>query len=69
MSLEDDELATLKFRIYRDGQSLWWWRLSAPNRGSIANCSQGFENRAECEREIDLVKAAAARAYVVEESM
>jgi len=49
----------LKYILYRDGDGRWRWRLKAKNRRTIAVSGEGYENRADCEAAIELVKGSA----------
>jgi len=45
-----------KFHIYKDKQSMWRWRLVASNGKTIADGSEGYVNKADCQHGISLVK-------------
>jgi len=48
------------FVIYRDKQNHWRWALFASNNLQIADSSEGYWNKADCQRGIDLVKGSYA---------
>jgi len=43
------------YTMYRDAQGYWRWRLSAANHEPLAS-GEGYVNRADCARAIQLVK-------------
>lgn len=45
--------------IYKDVQKQWRWRLKAANNRIIANSGEGYFNKADCMRAINLVKGTA----------
>jgi uncharacterized protein len=53
-----------KFEIYQDDTGAWRWRLRAPNN-EILGSGQGFREKRDCERSINLVKLYAQEAEVV----
>ena len=59
----------MKYEIYQDESAdrEWRWRLLASNGRNIANGGQGYSNKADCLRGIELVKSS-ADAPVVEAS-
>ena len=48
----------MRFRIYRDVQRFWRWRLLARNGRTIADSAEGYVNRVDCRHAIDLVMQA-----------
>jgi uncharacterized protein YegP (UPF0339 family) len=42
--------------VYQDQQNQWRWRLVAANNRVIADSAEGYWNKADCLRGIDLVK-------------
>jgi len=52
-----------KFEIYEGEDGAWRWRLRAPN-GEILASGQGFREKRDCERSVNLVKMYAAEAEI-----
>ena len=48
----------MRFQIHRGGTGEYRWRLTADDGRAIAESSEGYEGRAECERAIQLVREA-----------
>jgi uncharacterized protein len=46
------------FVIYKDKASQWRWALFASNNKQIADSSEGYWNKSDCQSGIDLVKRA-----------
>ena len=46
----------MSFRVYRDVRGEWRWRLTAANNRVIADSGEGYRNRTDCLRAIELVK-------------
>lgn len=46
----------MKFKVYKDKQGFWRWRLRAANNEIIAS-GEAYENKADCLHAISLVKA------------
>lgn len=46
------------FLMYKDASSQWRWRLYAANDKIIADSAEGYYNKDDCQRAIDLVKSA-----------
>lgn len=44
------------FRLYTDVSGQWRWTLFASNGNKIANCGEGYVNKADCKHGIALVK-------------
>jgi uncharacterized protein YegP (UPF0339 family) len=56
-----------KFEIYKDKQGEWRWRFKADNGYDIiADSGEGYINKYDCQRAIDLVKNLASNAEVEE---
>jgi uncharacterized protein YegP (UPF0339 family) len=53
-----------QFEIYQDGQRQYRWRLRAENGEVIADGSEGYVSRADCEHGIELVKRLAPGAPI-----
>lgn len=43
--------------MYRDNKKEWRWRYDARNGETIAVSSEGYINRADCQRGINIMKA------------
>ena len=54
----------LRFEIYREANGDWRWRLRHQNGNVIADSSEGYRRREDCERGIAIVKEAAAAPIV-----
>jgi len=59
--------AALKFEIYKDAQSEFRWRLKAGNNQIIATSGQGYKDKSDCQKGIEIIQAGAAKASVSEE--
>lgn len=46
----------MAYRVYRDGQGYWRWRLTAGNNRIIADSGESYYNEADCLSAIDLVR-------------
>jgi uncharacterized protein YegP (UPF0339 family) len=46
----------MRFRIYRDSQGYWRWRLRATNNRIIADSGESYANKHDCRAGVDLVK-------------
>jgi uncharacterized protein YegP (UPF0339 family) len=57
--------SSARFEQYQDPDRAWRWRLVAPNNEILAS-GQGFREKRDCERSINLVKLYASEAGVVE---
>ena len=55
-----------KFKIYKDKQGEWRWQFKADNGDIIADSGEGYTNKSDCQRAIDLVKNLASNAEVEE---
>ncbi|MCG9915440.1 MAG: DUF1508 domain-containing protein [Phenylobacterium sp.] len=42
------------YLVYKDVQGYWRWTLYAANGQKIANCGEGYFNRADCEHGLNL---------------
>lgn len=43
--------------MYKDNRNEWRWRYDASNTLTIAVSSEGYKNRSDCERGINIMKA------------
>jgi len=43
--------------MYKDNRNEWRWTYEAANGETIAVSSEGYKNRADCQRGIDIMKA------------
>jgi uncharacterized protein YegP (UPF0339 family) len=43
------------FYVYRDVQGQWRWTLYAANHRKLANCGEGYHNKADCLHDLNLV--------------
>ncbi|MER2249978.1 DUF1508 domain-containing protein [Methylorubrum podarium] len=46
----------MRYELYRDAGGQWRWRLRVQNGNVIADSSEGYVHREDCERGIALVK-------------
>ena len=53
-----------KFEVYQGQDDAWRWRLRAPN-GEIIASGQGFRQKRDCDRSVQLVQVYAGDAEVV----
>jgi uncharacterized protein YegP (UPF0339 family) len=58
--------AKLKFEVYEDAKKEHRWRLKAANGQVVATSGEGYHAEAEAEKAVERVKAAAAKAEIVE---
>lgn len=49
----------MRFEIHKDAAGDWRWRLRTTNGNIVADSAEGYRHRADCERGIAIVKAAA----------
>jgi uncharacterized protein YegP (UPF0339 family) len=61
-----EEMAT--FKIYKDTKGEYRWRFRADNNKIVADSAEGYNNKADCEHGIDLVKKQAPTATVTDET-
>ena len=47
----------MRVQMYRDGRGEYRWRLLADDNRTIAECAEGYSNKQDCSRGIDIVKA------------
>ncbi len=47
----------MRMEKYRDRQGLWRWRLVASNGRIIADSGEGYNNEADCDHGIGLVRS------------
>jgi len=45
-----------QFEVYKDNARLFRWRLRASNSVIIAESSEGYHNRSDCENAVNLVR-------------
>ncbi len=50
--------AKTSFEVYEDAKKEFRWRLKAANGQVVANSSEGYKAKADCEKAVDLVKKA-----------
>jgi uncharacterized protein YegP (UPF0339 family) len=55
-----------KFEPYEDNKGEHRWRLVASNGQTVASSSQGYSNKADCDKAIALIKSSAKKAKVEE---
>lgn len=56
----------MQFQVYRDNSHQWRWRLVAANNRIIATSGESYINKQDCLHAIDLIKAYAATAPVID---
>lgn len=56
-----------KFEIYKDAQGDFRWRFQANNGRILAASGEGYNNRANCEHSIILVKQQVANASIADQ--
>ncbi|HJZ56702.1 MAG TPA: DUF1508 domain-containing protein [Gemmataceae bacterium] len=56
----------LKYELYEDDKKEHRWRLKAANGQIVAVSSEGYKAKADAEKAVELIKAGAAKAEVVE---
>ncbi len=56
----------MNFVIYRDTRGQYRWRLKAQNGYIIADSAEGYVNKGDCQKGIDLVKSTNALTPVVD---
>lgn len=54
----------MRFELYRDSGGDWRWRLRVQNGNVVADSSEGYARREDCEHGITLVKRSAEAAVV-----
>jgi uncharacterized protein YegP (UPF0339 family) len=45
-----------KFQVYQDKKQEYRWRLRAQNNKIVADCGEGYTQKADCEHGIDLLR-------------
>ncbi len=55
----------MKFHVYKDRAGEWRWRLRVATGAIIADSGEGYVNRSDCLRGIQLVKSGASTAEIV----
>lgn len=53
------------FKIYKDTAGEWRWRFTAKNGKTIAVSSEGYNNLADCESSVSLIKSETPSAPVI----
>lgn len=48
----------MRFILYTDTAGYWRWRLLAANNRTVADSGEGYNNKADAQHGIDLVKSA-----------
>jgi uncharacterized protein YegP (UPF0339 family) len=56
------------FIIYKDAREEYRWRLRANNNEIVADSSEGYKNKSDCQRGIDIVKRESPTANVVDQT-
>jgi uncharacterized protein YegP (UPF0339 family) len=54
----------MRFEIYKGGNGEWRWRLRVTNGNVVADSAEGYQERRDCERGIELVKSCGSAAVV-----
>lgn len=54
------------FKLYKDKENQWRWALHATNHKKIADSGEGYNNKADCEAGINLVKSTSSSTPVQE---
>lgn len=44
------------YRIYKDSQNQWRWRYVSANGNTIADSGEGYHNKADCQRGVEIMK-------------
>ena len=57
-----------KFELYKDGKGEYRWNLRADNNKIIADSSEGYINKSDCEHGIEIVKQQAPGAKIEDKS-
>jgi len=52
-----DSQNNLEFEVYRDMAGEWRWRLWSENGRKIASSGEGYRNKADCLRGIEIVQS------------
>ncbi len=50
------------YELYKDKNAQWRWTLWSSNGRKLANCGEGYHNKADCLRDLSLVKGSATAA-------
>ena len=50
----------MHFEVYRDAANEWRWTLYASNGRKVADSGEGYHNRADCLRGIEIVQSSGA---------
>jgi len=50
----------MAYKVYKDANGHWRWRLVAANNRIIANSGEGYWNKTDCYAAINLVKGSSA---------
>ena len=45
------------YLVYIDSQRQWRWTLYAANSKKLANCGEGYHNKADCVHDLNLIAA------------
>jgi uncharacterized protein YegP (UPF0339 family) len=61
------EMVNPQFEVYQDKSKAkeWRWRFQASNSKIIADSSEGYVNKRDCEHGIELVKKEASTAEII----
>ncbi len=46
----------MRYRMHRDREGLWRWRLRAANNRILADSGESYHNKSDCRAAIDLVQ-------------
>ena len=54
-----------QFEVYKDEMRLFRWRLRAKDNRIIAESSEGYHNRSDCENAVNSVRSETPRAGII----
>ena len=54
----------MRFEIHKDATGDWRWRLRTQNGNVVADSAEGYRQRQDCERGIEIVRAASTATIV-----
>jgi uncharacterized protein YegP (UPF0339 family) len=66
--IRSDAATKLKFELYEDAKKEHRFRIKATNGQTIGASSEGYKDKADAEKAVDLIKAGAKDAEVVEKA-
>jgi uncharacterized protein YegP (UPF0339 family) len=64
--IKKDAATKLTFETYQDAKQEFRWRLKATNSQVIATSGQGYKDKRDCEKAIDVIKKGAEKSKVEE---